>query len=162
MKAPENPSAARRARVHLDASCSSLAVGLRRPEPPEQDDRVRAVCGSCHLFPAPELLPRSVWRTQIEHMAFLTDSLPAGSPVFEFDVEGFVAWYESRAPERLLMERAITRAGPGPLRFDRRSIRLGRASGPGVATVGRVGRCSPCPTWRSAASISSRGRRARA
>ncbi len=111
---------------------------VRRPEP-QPNDRVRAVCSGCHLFPAPDLLPRSVWRAQIEQMALLADSLPAGSTVFDFDVEGFVAWYESRAPERLAMERAITRVEAAPLRFDRRSIRLGRASGPGVATVGRVG-----------------------
>ena len=115
-----------------------LLRAVRRPEP-LQHDRVHAVCSSCHLFPAPDLLPRSVWRAQIEHMAFLADPLPAGSRVFDFDVEGFVAWYESRAPERLAMERAITRVEPAPLRFDRRSIRLGRASGSGVATVGRVG-----------------------
>ncbi len=111
---------------------------VRRPEP-QPHDRVRAVCSGCHLFPAPDLLPRSVWRAQIEHMALLADSLPAGSTVFDFDVEGFIAWYESRAPKRLPMERAITRVEATPLRFDRRSIRLGDASGPGVATVGRVG-----------------------
>jgi hypothetical protein len=72
-------------------------------------------------------------------MAVLADSLLAGSTLSDFDVEGFVAWYESRAPEQLPMEHAITRDEPGPLRFDHRSIRLGRASGSGVATVGRVG-----------------------
>ena len=75
-------------------------------------------------------------------MAFLMDS-QAGSPtVFDFDVEGFIAWYESRAPERLLMEKAITSVNSGksaPLQFDFRSLRLGRESGPGVATVGRLG-----------------------
>ncbi len=117
---------------------ATLVLLVRRPEP-QQHDRVRAVCSGCHLFPAPDLLPRSVWRAQIEHMALLADSLPAGSTVFDFDVEGFIAWYESRAPKRLPMERAITRVEATPLRFDRRSIRLGDASGPGVATVGRVG-----------------------
>lgn len=130
-----------------------LLPSVRNPEPPEAE-RVHAVCSSCHFFPTPDLLPRSVWRSQIEHMAVVVDSplvdslrvdflrvdsLPAGSTVLVFDIEGFIAWYESRAPERLLMERAITRVEPAPLRFDHRSIRLGRASGPGVATVGRVG-----------------------
>jgi hypothetical protein len=110
----------------------------REPEL-QQHERVQVVCSSCHLFPAPELLPRPVWRAQVEHMALLVDTLPAGSSVPDFDVEDFIGWYESRAPERLSMERAITRAEPAPLRFDRRSIRLGRASGPGVASVGRVG-----------------------
>ncbi|MBW2287231.1 MAG: VCBS repeat-containing protein [Deltaproteobacteria bacterium] len=117
-----------------------LLPSLRRPEPPENEDEfVRAVCSSCHFFPEPGVLPRSVWRAQIEQMALLVGTLPAGSAVFDFDVEAFIAWYESRAPERLLMEQPITRVEPGPLRFARRSIRLGRASGSGVATVGRVG-----------------------
>jgi hypothetical protein len=123
------------------ASVAALVLILpfaRRLAPP-QDDHVQAVCGSCHPFPAPDLLPRPVWRTQIEHMALLVDALPEGSKVPGFDVEGFIAWYESRAPERLLMEHAITRVEPAPLRFDRRSIRLGRASGSGVSTVGGVG-----------------------
>jgi hypothetical protein len=75
-------------------------------------------------------------------MASLVDSLPAGSAgstVSDFDVEGVVAWYEGRAPELLPMEPAITHASPAPLRFEFRSIGLGRESGPGVATVGRVG-----------------------
>ncbi len=117
---------------------------VRGPEPP-QDEHVLAVCGGCHIFPTPDLLPRSVWRAQIEQMALLADShpvlsQPTDSTVFDFDVEGFVAWYESRAPQRLPMEPAITRVEAGPLRFERLSIRLGRESGPGVATVGSIGK----------------------
>ena len=106
------------------------------------DGTVHAVCGRCHLFPAPAVLPRSAWRAQIEHMAFLVDYLALASEDLsdpDFDVDDFVAWFESRAPEKLPMERPITRDEPAPLRFERRSIRLGRESGPGVATVGRVG-----------------------
>jgi hypothetical protein len=104
-----------------------------------QDDRVHAVCSSCHLFPTPDVLPRSAWRAQIGHMQSLADSLSPGRVVSAFDVESFVAWYESRAPERLLMEPPITRPGPGPVRFESRSILLGHSSGSGVATVTRVG-----------------------
>lgn len=112
-----------------------------RPDPTAdpQDARLHAVCSSCHLFPLPAVLPRSAWRAQIEHMAFLADYLGSDLPDLDFDVDGFVAWYESRAPERLPMEPPITRNEPVPLLFQRRSIRLGRESGPGVATVGRVG-----------------------
>jgi hypothetical protein len=126
------------------ATFALLSPHDRRPEP-QQDDHVHAVCSRCHLFPTPDLLPRSVWRVQIEHMALLANSLPAGSTVRDFDVEGFVAWYESRAPEQLPMEQPITRDEPGPLRFDRRSVRLGRASGSGAATVGRVGKLLAVP-----------------
>ena len=107
-----------------------------------------AVCGSCHLFADPVVLPRSAWRHQIEHMAFLVDYLGWDRSELrdlDFDVDGFVAWFESRAPERLPMEHPITRDEPAPLLFERRSIWLGRDSGPGVATVGRVGRLLAVP-----------------
>ena len=115
-----------------------LLPSFRRPEPP-QDDRVHTVCSRCHSFPEPGLLPRPVWRKQIQHMAFVVKSLSPGSTVFDFDVEGFIDWYESRAPESLPMERAISRRESAPIRFERQAIKLGRESGPGVATVGRIG-----------------------
>jgi hypothetical protein len=124
----------------LAATALMFLLAACGPELPEnEDERVRVVCSSCHVFPAPGVLPRSVWRTQIEQMALLVDTLPAGAAVAHFDVEAFVAWYESRAPDRLLMEQPITRAERPPLRFAFRAIRLGKSSGSGVATVSRVG-----------------------
>ncbi len=133
------------------AGVTLLVVFLlpRAPTPPS-DATVHSVCGRCHLFPPPDSLPRSAWRTQIEHMAFLADTLPTDSAPLDsdasasWDVEGFVAWYESRAPERFRPEPAITRVEP-PILFERRSIRLGRASGPGVSTVLRFGRLLAVP-----------------
>jgi hypothetical protein len=148
-------------RIHQQASVAcvtALAVFITGCEPgstvsssvsgtdasPEPDDAtVQAVCGSCHLFPDPSVLPRPVWRKQIEHMAFLADYLASNTTPFE--VEAFIGWYESRAPEELRMEPAITRAADGPLRFDFRAVRLGRESGPGVATVSRIGRLLAVP-----------------
>jgi len=111
---------------------------LGRMSQPE-DATVHAVCGGCHLFPSPSVLPRSAWRAQIEHMSFLVSDLASEISSPDFDVEGFVAWFEGRAPEQLRMEHPITRDEPAPLLFERRSIRLGRESGPGVATVGAIG-----------------------
>lgn len=128
--------------VFAAAACVAvLAVLLFRPGAEPSSSHVQAACGSCHAAPPPDALPRSAWRTQIEHMASLRDSLPhdARAAPPEFDVDALVAWYESRAPEQLPVERAQTRDGPPPLRFERRSIRLGQGSGPGVATVGRLG-----------------------
>ena len=114
--------------------CDSASDFTSQPE----EFTVRTTCSGCHLSPDPPLLPRSVWTAQIERMAILADYVPAASGTPDFDVEGFVDWYESRAPEQLPMEQPITSNAPGPIRFERRSIRLGRASGPGVASVGRV------------------------
>lgn len=123
------------------ACVAVLALLLLSSRPEPSLAHVQAVCGSCHLFPPPDVLPRSAWRTQIEHMASLRSYLPpdSGAASPEFEVEEIVAWYESQAPERLPTERAQTRDAPAPLRFERRAIRLGRGSGPGVATVGRFG-----------------------
>jgi hypothetical protein len=103
------------------------------------EEAVRAACSACHAFPPPDVLPRSAWRRQIEHMSFLRDYLPeeaAGSDAFP--IEAVVAWYEARAPESLPFERALTRDEPSPLEFERRTVRLGPGSGPGVATVARL------------------------
>jgi hypothetical protein len=74
-------------------------------------------------------------------MAFLTGYLPpeaGGRAEAGFSVDAIVAWYEARAPESLPFEPSLTRDGPGPLRFRRRSILFGEKGGPGVATVERV------------------------
>jgi hypothetical protein len=113
---------------------AAFALLRRAPEAPN-DEQVRAACSGCHAFPPPDVLPRAVWRQQIEHMAFLADYLPAEGGREELPVEAIVGWYEARAPESLPFEKALTRDEPGPLRFRRRAILLGAKGGPGVATV---------------------------
>ncbi len=79
------------------------------PEGPEDPEaRVRAACSGCHPFPPAEILPRSVWRKQIEHMEELVDYLPEEGGT-AFSVEEAVEWYEARAPERLPVEPRLTR-----------------------------------------------------
>ena len=65
--------------------------------------------------------------------------IETGSGSTDFDSEAFISWYEARSPEGMPVERAITRDDPGPVRFTRRSVGLGRESGPGVSTVERIG-----------------------
>jgi len=130
-----------RLRSYLALLATAAGVAALACEREPSATSTREACASCHLFPSPEVLPRSAWRTQIEHMASLRGYLPfdAQAPPPAFDVEEVVAWYESRAPERLPVERSQTREGPGPLHFERRAVHLGRDSGPGVATVGQLG-----------------------
>lgn len=108
-------------------------------EPPAalNDEQVRAACGNCHSFPDPGILPRSAWRRQIEHMAFLVDYLEGTEEARggAFPVEAIVAWYEARAPERLEDVRAGAHYEAGPLHFRKRLAVLGGGSGPGIATV---------------------------
>jgi hypothetical protein len=116
----------------------ALAAALLWPAPePPPDAQVRAACSSCHAFPPPDVLPRSVWRKQIEHMSFLVGYSPEQGGR-AFPVDEIVAWYEARAPESLPFEKALTRDEPAPLRFERRRVFFGPKGGPGVATVERV------------------------
>jgi hypothetical protein len=139
-------------RPGLLAICALIAIALaivlivsrcgRDPEVRsalERDAQVRAACGSCHAFAPPEILPRFLWRTEIERMAKLVEILPGadGRPAARFDVEDVVDWYEGRAPERLAVEPRLARDGP-PLRFERRFVLLEPEGGPGVATVQRL------------------------
>src|SRR3990172_12536118 len=125
----------RRTLVLGSTSLAGLALALallwRPPEPPI-DEQVRVACSGCHAFPTPDLLPRSAWRQQIEHMSFLVEYVPEQGGE-RFPVEDIVAWYEARAPESLPFEKALTRDEPGPLRFRRRRVLLGPKGGPGIA-----------------------------
>jgi hypothetical protein len=109
--------------------------GAEAPQDPEA--RVRAACSGCHLFPPAEILPRSAWRKQIEHMEWLVDYLPKEGGA-RFSVDEAVEWYETRAPERLPVEPRLTREEPAPLRFRQRYALLEPGGGPGIATVTRL------------------------
>jgi len=104
------------------------------------DARVLIACMRCHLFPAPEILPRELWRAQIVTMREFVRTLPpefGGSPI-GFSLREVAAWYEAQAPEVYALPRSITRSGPGPVRFRKRNLPLGSEGIPAVATVGRI------------------------
>ncbi len=101
------------------------------------ETRVRAACGGCHLFPEPEILPRELWKNQIARMAALVDYLPPepGKPATGFSLKEVTEWYESEAPESFSLPVALTRDGPGPVRFRKRAVKLGSSGSPAVAAV---------------------------
>jgi hypothetical protein len=101
---------------------------------------VHSACSQCHAFPPPDILPRASWRAQIAYMDWLEGYLPkqrTGS-LAHYPSGEIAAWYESRAPEQLPIEASLTRNEAPPLRFRRKFVGLGRASGPGAATVARL------------------------
>ena len=75
------------------------------------EDEARAVCGTvCHLFPPPDILPRSAWRDEIARMALIRQGQPeprgprgvAGRMVvLPPDMERVLRFYLAEAPERL-------------------------------------------------------------
>ncbi|MHC4165109.1 MAG: FG-GAP repeat domain-containing protein, partial [Planctomycetota bacterium] len=128
------------------AVASSITAWCRTRDPAgpsesaaDVEARVRATCGNCHPFPTPDILPRSAWRDMIQHMASLRRVLRERSFSRGFSLDEVAEWYESRALDELPVEFRLSRDEPGPLRFSRRMIPLGPDSGPGIATVQRLG-----------------------
>ncbi len=75
------------------------------------EDEARVVCGTtCHLFPAPDILPRYAWRDEIARMALIRDNKPeprgprgvAGRMmVLPPDMERVLRYYLAKSPETL-------------------------------------------------------------
>src|SRR5262245_8520014 len=70
----------------------------------------RTLCTACHLFPPPDILPRSAWRDEVARMALIRANLPqpAGPPgtsgravKLPDDLERVLRYYERLAPETL-------------------------------------------------------------
>ena len=93
--------------------CSAFALlGFQSTPstPADQEKQARAVCGGCHAFPAPEILPQRAWRDEFVRMMFIRDNRlpPIGPPETVYrtvqlppDMEQVLPFYMSRAPERL-------------------------------------------------------------
>ncbi len=110
-------------------------------EDPKRAARVQSACGTCHLFPPPDILPREMWPAQITRMADMKSKMP---PDFEVAVLAFSKreiseWYQARTPEIFQLKAQLTRTAPGPIRFKRRAFGLGRGGSADVATVVRLG-----------------------
>jgi hypothetical protein len=101
------------------------------------DAQVRATCSACHLFPPPEILPRSWWRIVVNDM-HLGKYLQPQAFSMGASVGEVIDWYERRAPEKLPIAYTLSRRLPGPLRFSKHLVDLGPQSGPTVATVQRL------------------------
>jgi hypothetical protein len=71
---------------------------------------VRAACATCHVFPAPDMLPRDYWPTAIRGMFQIAERRGVTIPV---SLDRALAWYVLQAPERLPPAPGRTDAGPG-------------------------------------------------
>ena len=71
---------------------------------------VRAACAACHVFPAPDMLPRDYWPTAIRGMFQIAERRGVTIPV---SLDRALAWYVLQAPERLPAAPGRTDAGPG-------------------------------------------------
>ncbi len=108
----------------------------------KRDEAVaRAICATCHAFPAPDVLPRSAWRASIEKMTLLRENkdIPgwgsrAGVVEIPADMESALRYYEARAPAALPSPEAWP-PPDGKLRFARRHLGFADAATPEPATA---------------------------
>ena len=65
---------------------------------------VRDACGSCHVAPPPDALPRGAWADSVLRMQRIRDgseATPSPTATLPADFAGALAWYELRAPSEL-------------------------------------------------------------
>lgn len=83
--------------------------------------QVAAFCGDCHAVPPPASFPRRAWREQVElgHRFYVESGRTDLRVPPMNDVIGY---YESRAPEELVLQTPPEPADGGKIRFERTTI----------------------------------------
>ena len=111
------------------------------PTPAAEGEAIaRQVCASCHLFPPPDILPRSKWSPKLFEMTGLAvagTGAPKGKDIpLDFPIEKILAYYEGAAPEELPPPIAWPEPSSAPVAFARHSMGLaGTTVLPVVANV---------------------------
>jgi hypothetical protein len=133
------------ARDHLSAAVQILAlialVGVTAAalqtsrmtavQPDDAERQARVTCGGCHAFPPPDILRRDDWRVEIERMQFIREKrIPPpprpGAPAVPLqpDMQAALAFYTSRAPERLPAPEPWPPVSASPVRFSVRRLTM--------------------------------------
>jgi hypothetical protein len=128
----------------------SVGASAQRQSDPADEQRARAVCGTCHTFPPPDILPRDAWRAEFIRMMFIRDNRlpPVGPPAvvnrtlqLPSDLAQVLPFFTSRAPERLPPPAAWPDPAQSPVRFLRRELRMpDMPNTPAVSNVSLVRR----------------------
>jgi hypothetical protein len=97
-------------------------------------EQVELVCGACHAYPAPDLFPRSQWKSEVERgFGFLE---LAHMKIAAPPVPSVVAYYENRAPATLPPLAEVDTPWDHPVQFDTASYRMSTDhTAPGIANV---------------------------
>ena len=87
---------------------------------------VQAACKYCHVFPAPDSIPRSLWRKEME-LAYEFIAQSDMDPKMAPPIESAIAYFEARSPEAYPMYAAPEDYPPSTIQFRPRHI--GHAAG---------------------------------
>jgi VCBS repeat protein/FG-GAP repeat protein len=105
------------------------------------EHQARAVCGGCHTFPPPEILPRQVWRDEFVRMMFIREKRlpplgPSSAVQLPPDMQQVLPFYTRHAPDRFPPIEPWPDASDKPVQFVQRSLTLPGLSGtPAVSNV---------------------------
>ena len=112
---------------------SVAAATPQTPAPQGDEQQARAVCGTCHAFPTPDILPRDAWRDELIRMMFIRENRlpPIGRPEvvnrtvqLPPDMAQVLPFYTSRAPEHLPAPEPWPDPGESPVRFTRHALTM--------------------------------------
>jgi hypothetical protein len=115
-----------------DASAVIDASGQQVPVQSEEQ-QARAVCGTCHAFPSPDILPRQAWRDEIVRMMFIRENRlpPVGPPSTVYrniqlppDMAQVLPYFTSRAPERLPAPEPWPDPAESPIKVTKTSLTM--------------------------------------
>jgi hypothetical protein len=133
--------------VTLDRHAWPSLTAQSQPPPTAQteEQQARVVCGVCHAFPPPDILPRGAWRDEFVRMKFIREGRlpPVGPPSKVYaavplpaDMERVLPFYLSRAPEHLAAPETWPDPSESPVRFSKHSLAVpGMPGTPAVSNV---------------------------
>ena len=97
------------------------------------EQQAKAVCGTCHPLPPPDILPRNAWRDEFIRMMFIRENRlpPIGPPAvvnrtvqLPPDMAQVLPFFTSHAPERLPAPETWPDPSESPVRFKRHSLTM--------------------------------------
>ena len=116
------------------------------PRTADLDDErhARAICGKCHAFPPPDILPRSQWRDEFVRMKFIREQKPEPRATPEQlrqiqlpdDMEKALPFYIKHAPEQLPPPEPWPDPAESPVKFTNRKLSVPQVTAaPAVSNV---------------------------
>ncbi len=113
----------KRSTVDTSRSSSPSTHHVATADSEIDETAIRTLCGACHLFPPPEILPRVIWPKEIERMYALAglDATMTEYPPAEMTL----SFYQKHAPAELTLAPSYAQLGPGSLRVEAFGVRPG-------------------------------------